>query len=555
MKRLFFYLVLAFMPAGLLLGEDELTNQVKVAMDRSTAFIRSISTRGGYGGMYSLDLKTGYGEALHNILKPAEIWIQPPGTPSVGLALLRAYRITRDDSYLAAARDTGRALAWSQRAGGGWGYYGNVSDLKPDSQMPTRKQDFCTLDDRTTQGALDFLMNLNEYIDEPWLSESVQLGSDYILKAQFPNGAWPQQYPLRGGYLDYYTYNDEAFNDCISVMLTAHRLYNKEQYLHSARQGGDFIILSQQPGSQGGWAEQYSHDLKPAQGRVYEPPGISSHTTACTIETLVDLYLYTRDEKYLAPIPGAIAWLEKSKIGPNTWARLYEVGGNRPIYGDTDGKTHYRIDEISEERRRGYGWQGEFGVGNAIKYYQQVKQLGAERYLTLKFTSPSAEQHIEKAQKARKLIQALDKDGRWVRDNMIHSVDFVVNMNTLCGYLELDGSRAHDELLYWYCSGLLIKRPGKLFPYARRGMYPFEELEMAWRDEYNLPIGEPVGERYLLGKCWARDYKNAKVLVNPTDKIQHVSVDKGRQWLDWKNKKPVTELEMPPFTGGILLPI
>ncbi len=165
------------------------------------------------------------------------------------------------------------------------------------------------------------------------------------------------------------------------------------------------------------------------------------------------------------------------------------------------------------------------------------------------------ERRIKKAREVEKVINALDKNGRWVRGNMIHTVDFVVNLNTLCGYLELEGPRAHDELLYWYCSGLLIKSPSKLFPYARRGMYPFEELEMAWNGEYNLPIGEPTSEKYLHFNCWFRDYANARIVANPTKVFQKVVFDKTKLWLDWKNKKTVAELEIPPFTGSILLPM
>ncbi len=42
--------------------------------------------------------------------------------------------------------------------------------------------------------------------------------------------------------------------------------------------------------------------------------------------------------------------------GSPVWARLYEIGTNRPVFGDRDGKVHYDVKEISEERRRGYAW-------------------------------------------------------------------------------------------------------------------------------------------------------------------------------------------------------
>ncbi len=358
--------------AGHLHAEESLTLQVKDAMKISTSFMRSISINGGYAGIYSLDLKTRYGEAIYEKAKLTEIWVQPPGTPSVGLCFLRAYHITGDSEYLDAAREVGRALAWGQMLEGGWDHRVDVSHLRPGSVMPERKSGRCAMDDNISQGALNFLFELDKDINEEWLSESIELGLKFILQSQFDNGAWPQWYPLRGGYHDYYTFNDNTINDCIKLMIKAHRFYGKDEYLNSVRRGGDFIILSQMPKPHAGWAQQYSHDLRPAWARKYEPPAVCSAVTARNIRTLIDIYLYTNEKKYLTPIPVAIEWLEKSKIGDNLWARMYEVGTNKPIYGDHDGKIHYTFEEISEERRRGYSWQSGFGVEGAIGYYNEL---------------------------------------------------------------------------------------------------------------------------------------------------------------------------------------
>jgi len=40
------------------------------------------------------------------------------------------------------------------------------------------------------------------------------------------------------------------------------------------------------------------------------------------------------------------------------WARMYEPGTNRPIFGDRDRTVHYVYDELSSERKNGYGWYG-----------------------------------------------------------------------------------------------------------------------------------------------------------------------------------------------------
>ena len=443
MKRYIIFSALVMLSlAGHLHAEESLTLQVKETVKNSTLFMRSISTNGGYTGIYSLDLKTRYGEATYEKAKLTEIWVQPPGTPSVGLCFLRAYHITGDSEYLDAAREVGRALAWGQRLEGGWDHRVDVSHLHPGYVMPERKSGRCTMDDNISQGALNFLFELDKDIDEEWLSESIELGLNFILQSQFDNGAWPQWYPLIGGYHDYYTFNDNTINDCIKLMIKAHRLYGKDEYRGSVRRGGDFIILSQIPKPHAGWAQQYSHDLRPAWARKYEPPAVCSAVTARNIRTLVDISLYTKEKKYLAPIPGAIEWLDKSKIGDNLWARMYEVGTNKPIYGDHDGKIHYTFEEISEERKSGYSWQSGFGVKGAVEYYNEVKKSGIEKYAAAKSLPLTPGQRRKKleqlAQPVKEIIAGLDEKGRWINqeNNMIYARDFVGNFNRLCEYLE-----------------------------------------------------------------------------------------------------------------------
>ena len=422
-------------------GAAPLPKQAAGALARATAFLRSVATRGGYAGIYSADLKRRYGEAAYQPLKASRIWVQPPGTPTVGRTFLAAYRATNDREFLRAARDVGRALAWGQNANGGWPYVADVSALAPASTRPARAKRTSTFDDNTSQAALDFLMDLDQVLDEPWLDEAVTLALDFMLRSQFPNGAWPQRSPPGRGYGGHYTFNDNAVNDCIRVMCHAHRLYARKEHLQSVRRGGDFIIASQLPAPQAGWAQQYSHDMKPAWARSFEPPGACSAVTARNIRTLVDLHLYTRDAKYLAPIPAAIDWLGRSKLESGQWARLYELKTNRPIYGDRDGKVHYTLEEISKERRSGYSWRGSYSVPSAIRLYEEVKRLGADAYLARRDRKLPASRRRAAARslepRVRKVIAALDARGRWVDGDKITTARFVANAGLLCRYLEL----------------------------------------------------------------------------------------------------------------------
>jgi hypothetical protein len=40
------------------------------------------------------------------------------------------------------------------------------------------------------------------------------------------------------------------------------------------------------------------------------------------------------------------------------WARFYEIGTDKPIFGDRDRTIHYNVTELSSERRLGYQWYG-----------------------------------------------------------------------------------------------------------------------------------------------------------------------------------------------------
>ena len=424
-------------------AEDPLVKKTEETLKRAFDFFHSISINGGYAGIYTADLSKRYGEALFERARKNRIWVQPPGTPTVGESFLRAYKITGDKKYLAAAVDAARALVWGQRKIGGWDHLVNVKHLQEDPDKPVRKKGRCAFDDNITQGALTFLMTLDKTVNEEWLTEAIDLGLRFMMESQFENGAWSQYYPLIGGYHNYYTFNDNAINDCIRVMLMAHQLYGRDEYLSSAMRGGDFIIQSQLPAPQSGWAQQYSYDLKPAWARRFEPPGICSFATGRNIKTLVDLYLYTKSDKYLNPIPDAINWLESSMIGNDLWARLYEEGSNKPIYGDrlNGNKIFYNYMSISETERKSYGWQGSFGIKGFISYYNKNKPGGninnAESITPL--TSEKRKNRLtEITPDIEKIIASMDDKGRWVdEDGMIYSKVFVRNVNLLCYYLEL----------------------------------------------------------------------------------------------------------------------
>ncbi len=453
-------------------GSEPADPKVADALAKATAGMRAIATEGGYLWWYSEDLGLRWGEAQATA---TQVWVQPPGTPAVGMAFLRAYGATRNLQHLSAAGHAASALAWGQLESGGWDY--RIDFDAEASRHVYRREDMGTLpeeeaagrrnvttfDDDNTQSALRFLM---AFVSAAADRSDAQYGQiraalDYglakMLAAQYPNGAWPQRwsgrnhdrmrYPVKPAafprawpreypkedYTAYYTLNDNTQRDCILTMLAAWRQFGKAEYLSAAKRGGDFLILAQLPAPQPVWAQQYNPDMEPAWARAFEPPAACAGESAGAIRSLVDLYLETGEDKYLVPIPAAIEWYRSWQIRPGTWARFYELLTNRPIYGDRDGRIHYRLDEISEERRRGYSWEGEYGIQAAIEYFEQVRVRGREANLAQRVRSfPNKPTRAE----ITRIAASLDARGLWVTNGRIETRVFIQNVNRLCDYLE-----------------------------------------------------------------------------------------------------------------------
>ena len=446
-------------------------------------YYHSISTRGGYLWEYTVDLSERWGEGEAT---DTQIWVQPPGTPDVGDALLRAYKSTGERFYLSCVENAADALIWGQKAPGGWEY-------KIDFNK-NYTNNYCTFDDNNTQSALRFLMALDIVIQKESLHNAVIKGLNMMLESQFENGAWPQWYPLRGGYHDFYTFNDNAMNDCINVMFDAHKHYGKVEYLERVKKAGDLIILSQYPSPQPGWGQQYNHSLEIDWARSFEPPAVCSAVTRRNIDTLIEIYLYTGLEKYLSTIPAAIEWLENSPLSEGIWARFYEIGTNIPIYCDRDRKIVYDINELGEERRTGYSWQSGYGIESTINKYNKLKAIGREEYLKEREETLSTGELQSRlnslASSCRNIINSQDGNGRWVSDGRIKSSDFIKNINKLCDYVETYSAMDKNTLLYLESYEIYQNYPNP-FNGKTKIEYKVPELSNVKVEIYNI-IGQKV---------------------------------------------------------------
>src|SRR5688572_15529385 len=86
--------------------------EVDQALLRAAKFFREeVSTQGTYLWQYSADLSKREGEGKAT---KTQGWVQPPGTPGIGMAYLEAWHATTNKYFLEAARETAHALIHCQ---------------------------------------------------------------------------------------------------------------------------------------------------------------------------------------------------------------------------------------------------------------------------------------------------------------------------------------------------------------------------------------------------------------------------------------------------------
>jgi hypothetical protein len=447
--------------------DAKLREEATAMMKKAAEYFRTkVAYRGGYVYYYSPDLKLRHSEGPAS---PTQIWVQPPGTPTVGLAYLAAYRATGEKFYLDAAREAGEALMYGQLKSGGWQ---NCVDFDPAGRVNLyrngkgRGANNSTLDDGISQSAIRFMARLDEALEfkDPAVHESAQIALNALLKAQFANGAFPQiwtgpvadgavikaSYPeydwrTEGKVKDYwsmYTLNDGLAGTVTETLLAAADIYKDSKYKDAVARLGDFLILAQMPEPQPAWAQQYNRQMQPIWARRFEPAAITGSESQDVLETLLKIYQLTSDKKYLAPVTRAISYLRKSQLPDGRLARYYELKTNRPLYMTRRGD-EYSLTYDDSMLPDHYGW----------KVDSRVEAIESE-YRSLVRTGKSLKQEPtigELRQGARRIIEGLDGEGRWVSTfggerlygqprfktgyRYIHSGVFSQNVETLSKYL------------------------------------------------------------------------------------------------------------------------
>lgn len=347
-------LLLALLLLGFALpAQAQSRAEIEQTMLRATRFmVEEVATEGGYVWSYLPDRSRRWGEIE---AARSMIWVQPPGTATMGHLFLDAYHATGDEYYYRAAGRVADALIRGQHPSGGWNYFidfaGEASTRRWYETIGAnawRMEEFqhhggnATFDDAGTSEASQFLLRLYLEKRDPRFRPALDRTIDFVLASQYPIGGWPQRYPHSDSdpaYVRLITFNDDVAAENIRfLVMVSQTLGPNERIRDAITRGMNVFLVTQQGAPQPGWALQYTLDLQPAAARSYEPLALVTHTTAANIRALMDFYLLTGETKFLARIPEALDWLDSVRVpagqerGNRAFPTFIEIGSNRPIY-------------------------------------------------------------------------------------------------------------------------------------------------------------------------------------------------------------------------------
>jgi PelA/Pel-15E family pectate lyase len=248
-----------------------------------------------------------------------------------------------------------------------------------------------TFDNSITTSQMIFLAKMYNRAPDPRYKDAFVKAMDYIFKAQYPNGGWPQNYPLRKDYSRYITYNDNAMfkiMDLLNDFIKREPMYNfvlSDESVAKAKEAFDKGIqcyLKTQyiiGGKPTIWCAQHDEKtLAPAGARSYELPSLSGGESQGIILQLMEIKNPPKEVIYA--VNSAVEWLEAHKIeglrvenfvnsygegdrcavkdpkAPTLWGRFYDLETQEVFMCDFDGLKIKSMNDLGWDRRHGYNW-------------------------------------------------------------------------------------------------------------------------------------------------------------------------------------------------------
>ncbi|MFT3723758.1 MAG: pectate lyase [Hyphomonadaceae bacterium] len=377
------------------------------AMKRATRFMTdTLAHKGGYVWSYLPDFSRLWGEME---AKRTMLWVQPPGTATMGHAYLDAYHATGDEQFWQAAVSTTRALAEAQHPAGGWNY---IYDFAGEASLKDwyatigangwRLEEFqhyygnATFDDAGTSEASQLMLRMHLEGKGNEFAAPLEKAIRFVLDSQYPVGGWPQRFPfaeaagLHGmpDYTRHITFNDDVAGENIKFLIMVGQTMGDTRVMDPVRRAMGSFKVTQQPWPQAAWGLQHTvSDLKPAAARSYEPLAFVTHTTANNVSQLMNFYELTGDKSFLTRVGEALDWLDSVKLPAGvanekrTHPTFIEAGTNKPLYVHRRGSNvvngaYYVTDRLD-------GAIGHYSPTRVVKTDQLRKRLAK-----LEATSP-----------------------------------------------------------------------------------------------------------------------------------------------------------------------
>lgn len=248
-----------------------------------------------------------------------------------------------------------------------------------------------TIDNNATSKEIKYLVTAYKKLNDKRYLAAATKGIDYLLKAQYANGGWPQYYPDFSSYRSQITYNDNAMINVLALLQDVAEGKNDFEVIDKSyiskcnaavQKGIDCIIKTQykQNGVLTAWCAQYNaKTLVPEMARKFELASLSGSESVGIVRFLMRQQNPTKE--MIAAVNAAIVWFNKVKIegynwvevkapnepsgkdrvlvkeaGSTLWARFYDLQTNEPIFVGRDSQPKKTIAEVENERRIGYAY-------------------------------------------------------------------------------------------------------------------------------------------------------------------------------------------------------
>jgi PelA/Pel-15E family pectate lyase len=281
------------------------------------------------------------------------------------------------------ARRMGETMLSFQTPSGGWSKHVDMSQAprQPGQSFFSENENWqyiATLDNNSTTSEMEFLARLDAARPDVRYRDAFVRGVRYLLAAQYPNGCWPQVYPLQGGYHDAATFNDDAIVNATRLLRDVGSgryafvpAPERDRASAAVAHAIECMLAAQAlvNGKRAIWPQQADPlTLQPVDARSYEHKSLAGRESVPVLSFLMSLP--RPNAQVIDAIHGAADFFAATRIDEFTyvdhvltkqagagplWPRMYELGTNRPIFSNRDGIVLYDWSKLTD-RRDGYVW-------------------------------------------------------------------------------------------------------------------------------------------------------------------------------------------------------